>query len=209
MGGKGITITITWERARNVALLSPLAIIPAIALFYLPWNSPSAPAWVQAIGSVGAIIAAWFVPLQHRKRMEMEKHENQILLIGVLAERVKTALINARLIVNDPTFFVTWETMNGPLTCTSLKDAVYSLRLDGLKPHEFAWLYTTRKVAAFSAFYADCLAQEKYKGGSLHNIGVKELTVHLHHINWVLDELSLNGYGPFDYNAENNSALVI
>jgi hypothetical protein len=41
-------------------LLSPFGVLAAIGMFYLPWESPAAPAWVQAIGSIGAIlVAAW------------------------------------------------------------------------------------------------------------------------------------------------------
>ncbi|WNF45848.1 hypothetical protein RHP75_15895 [Pseudomonas sp. SG20056] len=51
-------IRFTLAQVAQVLLLSPLVLLPAWGLISLPWGGESAPAWVQAIGSVGAIAAA-------------------------------------------------------------------------------------------------------------------------------------------------------
>lgn len=51
-------------------LLSPLVVFPAMGLFYLPWGGESAPAWVQAIGSIGAIWAGFGVLAKQNQAAE-------------------------------------------------------------------------------------------------------------------------------------------
>lgn len=61
-------------------LFSPAVVFLVIGMFYLPWGAPTAPAWVQAIGSIAAVCAAFFI----------SNHQHAV------AERVKKAEERAR-----------------------------------------------------------------------------------------------------------------
>lgn len=50
--------------ALKVLLFLPAMLLAASLLFYMPWSSPNAPAWVKAVGSIVAIFAAWLIPHQ-------------------------------------------------------------------------------------------------------------------------------------------------
>lgn len=62
-------------------LVSPIAALVAVGVFYLPWGAESAPAWVQGVGSIGAIIAALVISNhQHAvaaARAAAEREENE------------------------------------------------------------------------------------------------------------------------------------
>lgn len=45
----------------RLLLVSPVTVLLAVGVFFLPWGAETAPAWVQAIGSVGAIVAALLI----------------------------------------------------------------------------------------------------------------------------------------------------
>lgn len=53
---------------------SPVVVVAAYGLICLPWDSNNAPLWVQAIGSVGAIlVAVWVTDRGHRHQLEAAK----------------------------------------------------------------------------------------------------------------------------------------
>lgn len=45
----------------RLLLVSPLAVFLVAGSFYIPWGAESAPAWAQAIGTIGAVIAALMI----------------------------------------------------------------------------------------------------------------------------------------------------
>ncbi|MCL6692279.1 hypothetical protein M8R19_26680 [Pseudomonas sp. R3.Fl] len=63
-----LEITLRPRSLVTGALLSPLAVIAAVWVWSLPWESNNAPGWVQAIGSVLAIGAAiWIAERTHNR----------------------------------------------------------------------------------------------------------------------------------------------
>jgi hypothetical protein len=54
-------------------LVSPLGVLAAIGLFYLPWGAESAPAWAQAVGSVAAIAAAIWISNRQQHQAAIER----------------------------------------------------------------------------------------------------------------------------------------
>lgn len=73
-------------------LVSPFAVLAGVWMVYLPWESNSAPAWVQAVGSVAAIFTAWMIPYLHEQR-RLEREKNQIFdSAGWLALRLENSL---------------------------------------------------------------------------------------------------------------------
>jgi len=77
----------------KVLLFLPAMLLAASLLFYMPWSSPNAPAWVKAVGSIVAIFPAWLIPHQ-LERARLRKQKSELLAsVGWLALRVKIPLI--------------------------------------------------------------------------------------------------------------------
>ena len=74
-----VTVTFTWRTAVLVGLLSPATVV---LLWILPWDSASAPAWVQAIGSIAAIAAAVMIANhQHvvaERKLKEDAHQRSV-----------------------------------------------------------------------------------------------------------------------------------
>jgi hypothetical protein len=72
-------------------LLSPYFIVPAVVLvLVVPWSSESAPAWVQAIGSVAAVgVAIRIAGLQERRLAEASRQKERVVItaVGEIARR--------------------------------------------------------------------------------------------------------------------------
>lgn len=56
------------------------------ALIYAPWGDESAPAWVQAVGSVFALIGAIWLPIIHSEHAEKNKKARVIGQLRMIAE---------------------------------------------------------------------------------------------------------------------------
>lgn len=74
-----VVITLYPHYFLKALVLSPAVVILGWWVFSWPWDSVSAPAWVQAVGSVGAVLAAiWVSDRQHRleriDRLRREYH---------------------------------------------------------------------------------------------------------------------------------------
>lgn len=63
-------ITVNFKFRPKLLLVSPIAILLAFGLFQMPWGDASAPAWVQAIGTILAVLAAWYFPYRHGLEVE-------------------------------------------------------------------------------------------------------------------------------------------
>ncbi|MEK8080735.1 hypothetical protein [Pseudomonas sp. XK-1] len=66
----------------KLLLVSPPAAFLAISLYFLPWSAVTAPAWVQAFGSIAAIVAAFLVAershARDRESARMASLENDL-----------------------------------------------------------------------------------------------------------------------------------
>lgn len=72
-----VPIRITWRSLLLWGLLSPLA---AVAVFFL-FRADSGPAWVQAIGSVGAILVSiWIAGAKDRRDDERAESQEKVCL---------------------------------------------------------------------------------------------------------------------------------
>jgi len=67
-----VTVKFTWRTVVLVGLLSPATVF---VLWLLPWGSESAPAWVQAIGSIAAIAAAVMIANHQHVAAEMKMRD--------------------------------------------------------------------------------------------------------------------------------------
>jgi hypothetical protein len=75
----------------KLLLVSPLAALALFGLLCLPWGAESAPAWVQAVGSVAAILAAWIIP--HRHELAKEKRQKDAIITGIGALGTRQAML--------------------------------------------------------------------------------------------------------------------
>ncbi|MDG9783084.1 hypothetical protein [Metapseudomonas otitidis] len=77
-------------------LVSPVGVLCFVGFFHLPWGAESAPAWVQAIGSVAAIIAAiWIFYRQTEFQIQSKRDkEAQLLRLALSLGRHAAGLIN-------------------------------------------------------------------------------------------------------------------
>ncbi|MEK8080736.1 hypothetical protein [Pseudomonas sp. XK-1] len=67
-------------------LVSPVAPLLLFGLFFVPWGSPSAPAWVQAIGTVLALIGAAALPIYHSRHAELRRERTAAGQLRLLSE---------------------------------------------------------------------------------------------------------------------------
>jgi type II secretory pathway pseudopilin PulG len=66
-------IKVNFTIRPKLLLVSPLAVLALFGLFFLPWGDESAPSWVQAIGSVVAIIAAVWISNRQARQEALER----------------------------------------------------------------------------------------------------------------------------------------
>ncbi|MHB0842923.1 hypothetical protein ACYCGP_08785 [Stutzerimonas nitrititolerans] len=72
---KGLRVSFTLQpKTLLIGLfLSPLMVLLIYSILLLPWSSPNAPAWVQAIGSISAILVAIAVPAFQRRQDQKDQ----------------------------------------------------------------------------------------------------------------------------------------
>jgi hypothetical protein len=73
---KEIVFTIRPRGLVSALLVSPLVVLAAWWIFNWPWGNPNAPAWVQAVGSIAAILASvWIANAKDRRDEERALRE--------------------------------------------------------------------------------------------------------------------------------------
>ncbi|MFG5863666.1 hypothetical protein [Metapseudomonas sp. CR1201] len=83
---KEITWKFTLADVGKFLVVSPVAVIAVYCLLLLPWEAEGASGWVQAFGSVIAIVAAGFFPIWHSSVMQKERETRLLELMRVLAD---------------------------------------------------------------------------------------------------------------------------
>ena len=89
--------SITAGQFLRCIFLTPLVVAPVALAVYLLKLTDDPAAWVQAVGSVVAILAAWYIPYQHELGREKRRRQEVMTTIGALATR--QALLFRRLIM--------------------------------------------------------------------------------------------------------------
>ncbi|OPA89704.1 hypothetical protein BFW86_14625 [Pseudomonas fluorescens] len=109
MTDKQFAIRFTLEDLGKGLVCSPVLLVLIASALCLPWNGSNAPAWVQPIGAVLAIISAvWLALLQPRSQRNVLKTQNvefanklSILLKGFFVEAIRASQTH-----DDPTSLV-------------------------------------------------------------------------------------------------------
>jgi hypothetical protein len=86
-----IVFTIRPRDIVGVLFVSPLAVLVAWWIFNWPWESPNAPAWVQAVGSIAAILVSVWISNAKDRRDEGKAKEKIALLQKGTSHTAKTA----------------------------------------------------------------------------------------------------------------------
>lgn len=90
-----LTITLCPRSLLVGGLLSPAAVLLGWWVYSWPWGSNNAPAWVQAIGSIGAILASvWvarFADRRTEQRQQISEEKTKILLEEIAAGTLRSA----------------------------------------------------------------------------------------------------------------------
>lgn len=95
---------------------SPVLIIIVAGIICLPWESANAPAWVQAIGSVLAIVVAvWVAQHQAESHLTATRAQNVDLVkkLSIILKRVFTDAHRAGDASHDPTNLINQQILDG------------------------------------------------------------------------------------------------
>lgn len=191
-----IVISFKWLSIVKVLFFSPVVVISAWLIFFLPWSSPNAPAWVQAIGSVAAIIAAWLIPYQHEQIRLKKQKEDLLASVAWLALRVKNSFDHMTDVIHrsEPKARERWLIFSQPTDWAIHRDAAREFPLTGFTRDEISWLLALRSVTEFGLMCAESLSVWDFdENPNLaddfpHNDGIE---YHLPQIEWVLREVPL------------------
>ena len=149
MLGTEIVIRFTWVSVAKILFLSPVVAVPICLLFYLPWDSPNAPAWVQAVGSIAAIIAAWLIPYQHEQMRVRKQKEDLLASVAWLALRVKNSFDHMVGVIqrSEPEALDHWLFLSEPSDWAIHRDAAREFSLAGFTHDEISWLLESPLVS--------------------------------------------------------------
>ena len=195
--GRDIVIRFKWASVVKGFCLSPAIVVPIGLLLYLPWGSPNAPAWVQAVGSVAAIIAAWLIPYQHEQLRARKQKEDILSSVAWLALRVKNNFDHMEVVIDesDPEARDRWLFLAGPSDWATHRDAAREFPLTAFTREEISWLLSLRSITEFGVVCAETLKVWDFAGNPdlahdfPHNDGIE---YHRPQIDWVLSQLPLN-----------------
>lgn len=97
-----ITVRFTIRTVVLIAVFSPL---PILVLWFIPWGASSAPAWVQALGSIGAIsVAAWaalHASWSNRNAVEKAARERTDVVTRALSELALRGNASVKMLVDS------------------------------------------------------------------------------------------------------------
>lgn len=192
-----IVIRFTWASVVKVLFFSPVVVAPICLLLYLPWGSEKAPAWVQAVGSIAAIIAAWLIPYKHEQMRARKQKEDLRTSVAWLALRVKNSFDHMAGVIrkSEPEERDRWLFLSQPNSWVIHRDAAREFPLTAFTRDEIALLLALRSITEFGLMCAEALRSWDFDDSPHlahafpHNGGV---VFHGSQIEWVVSNLSLD-----------------
>jgi len=176
-------------------LFSPALLLIGSLLFYVPWSSPNAPAWVQAVGSIAAIIAAWLIPYQLERARARKQKAELVASVGWLALRVKNCFDHMASVVkqSDPAALRRWLFLSSPLEWSIHRNAAREFPLAGFTRDEISWLLSLRSITEFGLTCSETLSAWDFETDPnlAENFPLKDgIKFHHPHIEWVMEQFS-------------------
>lgn len=161
-------------------LCPPMWALVGLALWGVPWDSPNAPAWVQAFGSIGAIlIAVWVVRSEQRTReLERKRKEAHYMFKAFLTADYIAAALEA---VVDTAQKVPPGTAVLLAYFERLKEAageIDDFNYSSMADHNFstAWIAFRRYLRLLTVLLEDqCKGVTHFKPGVAHNTFAKAM----------------------------------
>lgn len=180
--------------------MSPAVVVPFCLLLYVPWGSANTPAWVQAVGSIAAIIAAGLIPYQHEQVRTRKQKEDLLASVAWLALRVKNSFDHMADVIgrSESRARDNWLFLAQPNNWVIHRDAAREFPLTGFTRDEIALLLSLRSITEFGASCAETLRAWDFDDSPHlahdfpHNEGI---VFHRPQIDWVLRNLSRNAPG--------------
>lgn len=153
-------------KLRPRSLLIGVALSPVIVLLgwwvcSWDWESNNAPAWVQAVGSVLAIIAAWFVPQLHEAAKERRKRDQMLRNLGWMA--IRTRVMGRRLIevLDFPDANLSgWIGLNDLERWNVQRQAVDTFPIETLAGDDVVIIANLRLAAVFGQMVAESICEQ-------------------------------------------------
>ncbi|SDF23447.1 hypothetical protein [Phytopseudomonas seleniipraecipitans] len=175
-----------------------MIILLFIAVFgatYAPWGADAAPAWVQAVGSVAAIIAAWLIPQLHDHHREKKNREDVIASIhwvAVMGKNNLQALIGV-IERSEVGYLKFWKSTSSGADFKILLDAANAVPLTTFSGSDISYVINLRQALSFGDECAEVLrnwtdGEAPLLAGAFPKIN--NLTHHAHQIDWVLEQLA-------------------
>ncbi|EPV8688732.1 TPA: hypothetical protein ACXI2A_001523 [Pseudomonas aeruginosa] len=134
----------------SIFLLSPLiGWVASSADLAWQWiRSEGAPAWIQAVGSIAAIMAAWFIPY----RQELIRKKNQRIAdldtLNWISLRMRNQLQHMREVLDDPgLYFEFWQECGAFESWGVHKSTVDTFQTGNLCGDDVVLLLNLREVA--------------------------------------------------------------
>lgn len=176
-------------------VLFPVLLLLAGWLYCLPWASPNAPAWVQAVGSIGAILAAWQIPYQHERLRVKRQKADLLASVSWLALRVKNSFDHMAGVINksDVEARNRWLFLAAPLDWKIHRDAAREFPLSGFTHDEISWLLSLRSATEFGALCGEALSSWDFEArpdleeNFPYHDGIE---FHRPQVDWVLKQLT-------------------
>lgn len=190
-------VTVNFKFRPKLWLVSPIAALLVFGLFQLPWGAASAPAWVQAVGSIAAIFAAWIIPFVH-EQTRRKKVQNDVLdSAGWLAFRISNSLEHMASVIertglerNPSAVINRWRFLGQPSNWAIHHQAADELPMSAFTGADIGFLLAIRGTAAFGlecAEIVNCWDFEKNPDMvgdfPLHD----RMSFHKSQISWVLE----------------------
>lgn len=177
-------------------LFSPALLLTGSLLFYVPWSSPNAPAWVQAVGSIAAIIAAWLIPYQLERARARKQKAELLASVGWLALRVKNSFDHMASVVkqSDPAALRRWLFLSSPFEWSIHRDAAREFPLAGFTRDEISWLLSLRSITEFGLTCSEALRTWDFEidPNLARNFPLNDgIKFHQPHIEWVMEQFSI------------------
>lgn len=148
---KSFTLALSWI----IGGLAAVAICYMLGCF-LGIGHAEAPSWVQAIGSVGAIVFAWFMSVHHQRLQEKERRKDELRKLIQTAELCEAFVKDSRAVLKNVhgkfnASFVkkTWSEI-GTERLHGLLSAIDSLFAKDIPPGLFSALLPVQREVSYT-----------------------------------------------------------
>lgn len=178
----------------KLLFVSPLVGIPIYWVIGLPWGSSNAPAWVQAIGSITAIIAAWLIPYQHELRRATKEKVDLYHSVGWLAFQASNSLDHMHQVIesSDPDEVDRWRFFGQPSNWKVKYDVISALPISGFTGSDVAYLISLKHAVNFGLECAEILNGWNFEDqpNLAHDFPFFErFEFHSNQLEWIVDNV--------------------